>query len=163
MAIENTTFKEAEFIAKNPSYAKITTHNQFEVLSNLNNFPQLPSVANDSTGNFSYVPKPKKSINPPKRKAISPIQCKTSLQFPSSPQSKKPVPLPIIPNPYRDEFMAYKEKLQLQILQEIPFVLERIIKQIDPKLVSSELQNVTQNEIKNILACLSDNDSDGES
>uniref|UniRef100_A0A6P7GQD1 Uncharacterized protein LOC114340842 n=1 Tax=Diabrotica virgifera virgifera TaxID=50390 RepID=A0A6P7GQD1_DIAVI len=60
MAIENTTFKEAEFIAKNPSYAKITTHNQFEVLSNLNNFPQLPSVANDSTGNFSYVPKPKK-------------------------------------------------------------------------------------------------------
>nr|CAH7718737.1 unnamed protein product [Callosobruchus chinensis] len=71
MAAENSSFKEAERIYDNPSCAKITTNNRYALLNNLDNFPELPSTANN---NKIYVTKPKfrntsiKQANPNKRK-----------------------------------------------------------------------------------------------
>lgn len=85
MAYQNTTFKEAQFLIENPTYAKISTNNRFDILKNDENFPELPSTGlnnfllrkpkiNHATDrNNSKLSKKRKCISPP----ISPT-CNTS-------------------------------------------------------------------------------------
>lgn len=80
MAVENVSFKEAEYIADNPSYAKIATYNRFAILNNEENFPSLPKQDVNTDNNSFLLRKPKSnSFRPPsqienvnKRKAVSP-------------------------------------------------------------------------------------------
>lgn len=81
MAIENISFKEAEYIADNPSYAKIATHNRFAILNDEENFPSLPSQEETATSNRLFISKPRveaaqrvppQILNQGKRKVRSP-------------------------------------------------------------------------------------------
>lgn len=76
MAFHDASFKEAEFLVDNPSYAKVATNNRFDILKNTDNFPELPSHNSNSTFLLS---KPKSIQNQQqsnhkqiKRKHISP-------------------------------------------------------------------------------------------
>lgn len=113
MATQNLSFREAESIVNNPSYAKVVNNNRFAVLSDLNNFPNLPSTSQGkSTTPYSPPLRPKLPVNTQqyrKRKAGK-----------SPERTNKPPPLrkesqPVIPNPYREEFRAYRSKLVEQI------------------------------------------------
>lgn len=115
MATENVSFKEAEFIVDNPSYAKVTTHNRFSLLDP-NSFP----VLTEPTTNFvlqkpsTNKPLPFKNTNSQrkKRKAVSPPSTP-----PAPEKTNKSKPVPIIPNPYRDEFVQHKERIICQMIQ----------------------------------------------
>lgn len=80
MAVENVSFKEAEYIADNPSYAKIATYNRFSILNNEENFPSLPKQDDNISNNTFLLKKPKSNSfkshpqneNSNKRKVISP-------------------------------------------------------------------------------------------
>lgn len=130
MAAENITFKEAEFIADNPSYAKVATYNRFALLDNEENFPSLPYP---SERKLTLLNKPKinKLQNPStfnKRKA-------PSTPPPTSPSTSKPskrfafTQPTVVPNPYRDEYMRYKETLLSQITTQFGLFLKQIIPQ----------------------------------
>lgn len=113
MAKKNISFKEAQTIVNNPSYAKITTNNRFDILKNYENFPPLQQNNSNSQGTATpTVAKPNISQSTPKkRKAVSPPQTPLTLKKTTIKKTNKP----IIPNPYRDEFMEYKEKIIDQI------------------------------------------------
>lgn len=108
MASENVNFIEAEKILNNPSYAKITVNNRFSLLNNLNNYPELPPSSNKSNTIQPIIRRPSTQPTPKKRKARSPVRPTSPLPI-KNPATKKSQP--IIPNPYRDEFVQYREKL----------------------------------------------------
>lgn len=107
--LHNISFKEAETIGNNPSYTKITTNNRFHISRNYENFSSV--LQNNSNSQRIAIPPAKNStfLNVHKKRiAASPPQT------PLTP--KKIIPFknsnnPIIPNPYKDEFMTYKEKI----------------------------------------------------
>lgn len=63
MAAENVSFRDAQFIADNPSYAKVSTHNRFALLNNEENFPGLPRSSERVVESPFLLRKPK--INRP--------------------------------------------------------------------------------------------------
>lgn len=111
MASQNLSFKEAESLVNNPSYAKVVTNNRFALLSDTTNFPVLPTPQvnnnNNIMNNNSIQRRPARNLNTQvkrKRKAgRSPVRDST------------PPPLredhSILPNPYREEMLSYKNSL----------------------------------------------------
>lgn len=82
MASENLSFKEAERVVDNPSYAKVATYNRFSVLNNEENFPSFPKASDTSMENHFTLRRPKvirplitsQTNNTKKRKTpISPV------------------------------------------------------------------------------------------
>lgn len=117
MATENVTFREAEFVVDNPSYAKITTHNRFSLLSDTNNYPALPEP---KTNFILKKPTPKKqatsnqNFSPlKKRKASSPLQTPPTVSKVGAQKASSS----ILPNPHRNDFMEFKEKILTQVVQ----------------------------------------------
>lgn len=147
MAIENTSFKEAEFIVNNPSYAKITTNNRFSLLNNIDNFPELPKPKSDSVTFNLKKPRnntPVMSNNlgnstSKKRKASSPPPT-------PSPTCSQQIPKNtcILPNPYREEFKQYKENMIFQMCNLINNIL-------------NNQQNINENTIREQIALILEN------
>lgn len=118
MAFKNISFKEAETIVNNPSYSKITTNNRFAVFNNTQNFPPLPV-----TSQSQYIP-PAYMLHKPtapskKRKASTPPITPPPTSSKKTDVPKAPKTAPIIPNPHRDDFVQYKEKVIENIINFI--------------------------------------------
>lgn len=140
MSTMNISFKEAEAIENNPSYAKVVTNNRYQILDTLENFPALRSTntttqmaftkprnqqANRS-GNKGYngAGQIQKQSQHKKRKAAkSPI-------VPSSPVAETSSPL-AIPNPYAREFREYKQKLLDRVSSYVEEVVQRLAQNSD--------------------------------
>lgn len=118
MAHRNVSFKEAEQIFKNPSYAKVVNNNRYDILRNEVNFPELPNYADKESpqsqptsyhrprgssqkSSVSTSNKRKSSVSPDRRRK------KDSGNSVKDTQAVNPV----IPNPYRREFIEYRESL----------------------------------------------------
>lgn len=126
VSTRNVTFREAELLERNPSYSKVVTNNRFDILNNLSNFPELstPQTRSGQSNDFQSasvtVPlrKPQRFVNNTPK--INLPRQNLTTQYSEGPQKKRKAPnspnttqisSPIIPNPYREEFMAYKEQL----------------------------------------------------
>nr|CAH7723635.1 unnamed protein product [Callosobruchus chinensis] len=114
MAFQNKSFKEAESLAENPSY--ISTNNRFSVLNTIDNFPELPPSSYASVTNSIRKPSFRKNyqtrLPPPKKRKTSNSQLTPGTSSGSTKISKSQ---PVIPNPYRDEFIQHKESMVLQV------------------------------------------------
>lgn len=88
MAIENLSFKEAEYVADNPSYAKVATHNRFSILNNDENFPSLPKQDDNSAVGPLFVRKPRVNYCRPSYQGVQQKKRKA----PESPTSPNPSP-----------------------------------------------------------------------
>lgn len=170
MAFQNASFKEAETIIDNPSYSKVVTNNRFSLLRTIDNFPDLPNTSNASNKTFVQKPKipllnlEKKNPISKKRKVISP---------PHSPSSKTIAPSqstftskPIIPNPYREEFIIFKESLISQVSSFINNVfISQNITSISEKNIREHLNSVltSDSNAQNISDVTIISDDDNES
>lgn len=147
MAMQNLSFKEAEAIENNPSYAKVATNNRFQILNNLENFPSLPNTKTSHQATFSK-PKHSQANNTPNPNNGSSHNQKNTHKkrkaarspAPSSPLIGNP-PILAIPNPYAQEFRDYKQKLVDRLL---PF-LENLFSR------TSGDNNLFSNSIKDTL------------
>lgn len=116
MATDNITFKEAAALVGNPSYSKVVNNNRFSILKNDENFPPLPTPKPDP---LVLLRKPVRQLPPRalvgKRKAVSPAT--TSREQKRRPEFTSPESgaQSVLPNPYRDDFMQYRERLISQI------------------------------------------------
>lgn len=88
MASENVSFKEAEHIVDNPSYAKVTTHNRFSVLGNEENFPSLPKQDYNPTTSSFFLRKPRNGSVRSSPQQVSQEKRKASATSPISPTSE---------------------------------------------------------------------------
>lgn len=167
MAEQNLSFKEAESIENNPSYAKVVTNNRFNILRNLSNFPELPPISNarnnrpakahqasgtqtrPSTSHYTRTTQSqqKDKTQQLKRKAnTSPPE-----YLPKRAPNVRQQTAPIIPNPYRDDFIDYKSKLEEQLI----FFVTRLISQI-PTITELPI-NLEQLNIKQQVSALVSN------
>lgn len=175
MAVENTSFKEAEAIANNPSYAKITTKNRFSLLTTEENFPSLPDTSTSSRSqNILTNPNKKTTIIkknklqkttvlplPKKRKSSSPLQSPSIEIYQSRPSYPSQ---PITPNPYREEYLKYKNIKEYIIENIIQCVHSLLVNEPTFKGVTNQLDNNIRDKISTILESNSDMDfSDNES
>lgn len=153
MAQENVSFREAENIYINPSYAKIVTNNRFAVLNNSINFPPLP---NSNQTSFQSTPvtlrKPvnKSNIPSPKKRKTSPIS--PTIESPpvkKSPQFKVKINS-VRTNPYRDEYMSYKEKSV--------FILSTFIKELQKNFPATAV-SFADSEIREFVNNMYDADN----
>lgn len=161
MSTQNVSFKEAEALEKNPSYAKIVTNNRFEILNNLTNFPPLPASNSNNVQSHNSTFHPKVSTPAPYRSQrnvynspqtrINTSQQNTikQTQKNEAPQKKRKVSAsqaigPVIPNPYRDELIAYKEKLTDKLTA---FFMSKLGQHIstDPQCMKMEELNIKEN------------------
>lgn len=113
MAVENVSFKEAEYIADNPSYAKITTNNRFAILNNEENFPSL-SKQDDNNSFLLRKPRPSslrssnQSGSANKRKAVSPTL--EASKFDSYTQHPRPSKIrPTMEHPQRQSHSNFED------------------------------------------------------
>lgn len=151
MAEENISFKEAELLYNNPSYAKVTTSNRFSILNNFANFPELPTIQKDTSGKTSsYTQRPHVSYTQnKKRKAISPTEILTRPSFSKRQETSHPV----TPNPYREDFIKYKEN----IIENITTLINDMLKKSET--TQHESDNLTlQYEIKNKVSSIFNTD-----
>lgn len=139
MAAQNISFKEAETIVNNPSYAKVTTNNRFSLLADQNNFPNLPNPSQSISGNYSDIPRRPIRNNhsqqlPVKRKAGKPLE-RTNVAPPmrENTSSSSNSSQCVLPNPYREEFLAYKESL----VEEISGFINNLIASLVPSGAST--------------------------
>uniref|UniRef100_A0A6P7GMD1 Uncharacterized protein LOC114344149 n=1 Tax=Diabrotica virgifera virgifera TaxID=50390 RepID=A0A6P7GMD1_DIAVI len=139
MSEKNITFKEAETLEKNPTYSKIVLNNRYDLLNNQENFPSLQHNEDSNSSAKNWVPKPVHHF-PKKRKANSPIEVKNAPTFTPKAITRPSTSKTILPNPYRDEFQQYKEKLQLGILAKIPKIFENIFKQFEMTIATKSLK-----------------------
>lgn len=165
MATENISFKEAEHLAKNTSYSKIVSNNRFAILNSNENFPPLQNTS-QTIPNTMQIPtqRPRTFSNSKKRKAQSPIRTenmRTTKKNP--PHSSKP----IIPNPYRDEFMEYKEKILGEVttfivkaFQNPQYIKDNFRNEIDiQNYIRNNIENFIKNNSNNVT-CITDDDDD---
>ena len=117
MANHNISFNEAKQLQNNSSY-KIATQNRFQVLDNVKEYPPLPrsdqnliSKPRNTTYKISTSQPPRINFEQTKKRKAD------SITDDSSPSIREPGPKnqSILPNPYRDDFMNYKQKLAEQI------------------------------------------------
>lgn len=148
MAFENLSFKEAQFLVENPSYAKVATHNRFSLLGNENQFPELPQPKTNPNFLLKKPARPTSFKNtnqsqPKKRKTISPpISPSPSHADTSKKETKKAQS--VLPNPYRNEYIQYKEQIICQMVQFINKIANN-------KLDTNEVN--IRNQISSILDC----------
>ncbi|KAK5641935.1 hypothetical protein RI129_010482 [Pyrocoelia pectoralis] len=155
MSAGKTTFKEAEALVKNPAYNKVVCNNRFSLLNDLNNFPALPNNSNDSAPNNStHIHSVKRFCSQQvsaKRKALSPpIRISHSQSFfpnTSDPFVDQTPSKPITHNPYRDEFMLYKEQIALKIAT---YITEKMKDRTD-HTYDEDSKNKIMEEISSIL------------
>lgn len=156
MSIQNVSFKEAEKIEKNPSFAKVVTQNRFQVLSDLQSYPPLPTPNNfvqmsTNLGKTSITPvntyQPR-NPRPHASRADNAQAPKKQTHFKKRKASKSPesrVNSSILPNPYREEFMQYKEKLANQIAVLISNLICNFTKTVDNNVIEEvEGKNIRQ-------------------
>lgn len=152
MATRNISFKDAEQIVKNPSYAKVATHNRFSILNNMSNFPPLaepPSLQNPPK---VFIRKPvQPSTSDRKRKQRSPSSSPpiVSKKHQISEESKC-----VLPNPYRDEFIQYKEKLICGITD---FIDKYFVNKINE---NSSTNTSNHSSIRNFISSLMEVETD---
>lgn len=154
MALENTSFKEAETLVNNPSYSKIVSNNRFAILNDINNFPPLPNKPENGTNNdgndkticnFPSSSRRKRKNRSPNRQSPLPPPKKI-------PEDKPSKSTPIIPNPYREEFKEYKEKLIGQITTFLNQIINNIYAQSNTELENKyEHENRVREYISSIL------------
>lgn len=159
MAYQNMSFKEAETLVNNPSYAKVTTNNRFDLLNNLDNFPELstsntscnnavwkkPKVNTTQIKNNTQQVKKRKHISPPE----SPIRTQPETYIQPQPY-KTPMPT-FIPHPFpRDQFITYQNQIISQISA---FIFQMFQKQ----------QAFDENEIRNQLSLILNNKNENNS
>lgn len=186
MADQNVSFKEAEHIEKNPSYAKIATYNRFSILSN-SDFPSLPKSQNNPTGLFNSqsihpIQKPKNFSNifQNKKRKIHHSQSRltntstnlsanglTTLSQPEAgtsqieQQSKETsIRSAIIPNPYRQEFIDHKSLITEKLTLFLSQVLHSIVPDSDLNEIL-KLHKIRENLgmlLTDILSSKSNND-----
>lgn len=129
MAMKNISFKEAEKLYSNPNYySNILSNNRFAALANdMENFPPLqPIITNTNTNTFISKPKvirrnsvsSNNSESIKKRKITSNDSCTTQII------SKAKMSSSVLPNPHRDDFIAYKEKIIDGIFNMVNSLLE---------------------------------------
>lgn len=156
MADKNLSFKEAESIENNPSYAKVVTNNRFNLLQTQNNFPELPpttnfrnskpvkkhSQAEPSTSHPSLTPHSTQvdKTQQVKRKARTNPPDYTSKRPPNLRQQTSPV----IPNPHRDDFLNYKSRLEEQLTFFITQLLTSQIPKTTELPINLEHLNIKQ-------------------
>lgn len=169
MAAENVSFKEAERLVNNPSYAKVTRNNRFAVLADLENFPNLPSPKQDASRTNlinpgvrrlvpQSFPKKRKSSNDQGAPVLQEIKSQGAIPKTNSAHGRdkkisyrneggdvNSFSQPIIPNPHREEFILYKEK----IIEQISTLFKGIIESILPG--QSNINLDTQYNIKEHL------------
>lgn len=151
MAYQNKSFKEAEIISDNPSYAKaLTTNNRFDILNTLDNFPNLSNPSNIPIIRKPLVQHNLNTNKPPptkKRKALSPPQSpppnmaysqKSQLSHPSQ---------PIIPNPYREEFQQYKEKMIFQLTELITRILNTDVSEMPNINIKDQINSIVSENL----------------
>lgn len=153
MATRDISFKEAEKIVENPSYSKVVTNNRFSILSNLSNFPELPQtfspskfISNQSTRRQSIPQQVTKRKRRASQEGIIPQT--SSLPVPETQKTQNPQSHPIIPNPYRDDFMNYKDRLVDQIINFIDKLLSTTF------AAQSNINNLDTVKIKESLTSL---------
>lgn len=135
MSVNNVSFKEAETVDNNPSYAKVATNNRFDILANMRNFPPLPQVQNDNQ-RTPQIHKPKGRNQTIHRQATQPTQTqKTSgnkrrdISRSPSPETRKAPKssTTILPNPHRLDFVKQREELASQITSFIDNLIRQVI------------------------------------
>lgn len=148
MSKRNLSFKEAELIERNPSYAKVTINNRFQALSDLENFPPLPTTT-DSYNNrmpntrsqLTYIPE--RNMNPHTSKiqtgrsthTRSQTHNQINQQYKKRKASKSPTDknsenvYTVIPNPHRSDFIEYKEKVSQLLTTFVTELLTNILPQ----------------------------------
>lgn len=161
MSRQNISFKEAELLENNPSYAKITTNNRFQALSDISNFPPLPATQPSiNTQQQEIVRRPiatrmpiqnqnsqnkrRASVSPPRHKKTRPIQQQTTQ-----------------PNPHRQDFIDYKEKLTYQIKN----IISQTLKNFPSSLRTNDSdidKTIIKETVNNILSDLLNEPSDDE-
>lgn len=150
MATRNLSFKEAETLVNNPSYSKVVTNNRFSILNNFENFPCLPTRLSETQRPVPahIIQKPKFETLNKKRKISSP----PISPLPRTPKkTKNPFPQrgpSILPNPYREEFLQYKEKLINVISQ---FINSNFNPQNDFSLDNTVVQTKIREQIENVF------------
>lgn len=171
MSISNVSFKEAENIEKNPTYAKIVTNNRFDILADSHNFPPLPHVQN-TVSHTAPLSRP--------RSHTQAVQRPQHLTSENSQQSKKrrarnlsPPPnakkgvgksSSVLPNPYRSEFISYREKLSTQITHFINNLIKQILPENDNAdlvLEQLKIEDTIRQYFSNLNIPVSNNDSPG--
>lgn len=173
MSVNNISFKEAENIEKNPSYAKIVTNNRFDVLTDMKNFPPLPQVQNTIPSSFaSNRPRAHMQVTQRPQQTMGEKQSQQSNKkrragSPSSaPNAKKGIAKSssVLPNPYRPDFISYKEKLSNQIT----LFINNLIKQILPDSNNTEvfleqlkIEDTIRQYFSNVNMPLSSNNNSG--
>lgn len=134
MAMENTSFKEAETLVNNPSYSKIVTNNKFAILNDLNTFPPLPTNSENKINSSYQISSNRQSNLQKKRKTISPSRYSIPPPPKKVPEINPTKSTPIIPNPYREEFKQYKDKLIFQLSNYINNIISNIYAESNTKL-----------------------------
>ena len=133
MAKNNVSFKEAEKIENNPSYSKavnnnrININNRYDILNTLENFPPLTqytqtpqtnrTIQNNNLHQKLYHRHSRTQtltqVTQNKKRKASPIPHSSKTR--NTEENKDKHRHSILPNPYREEFFEYKEKLATQI------------------------------------------------
>lgn len=160
MAYRNVSFKEAEQLFKNPSYSKVVNNNRFAILSNEENFPELPPSSVSKN-----LPKPRTNIahNKPSNSnhsspSASNKRRKTSVSPERSPkrdhESTDIEKHPVIPNPYRREFLEYRDSLINQVSNFLVEVLAKSVRD------SKAIQIIKDINIKDSLSSFLNNQDD---
>ena len=143
MSSENVSFKEAEKLYNNPTYAKITTSNRFSLLSEIE-FLNLPSTSKNKPQITNTIAKPKLTQNPQKRKKPSSPIIQQSTQYIHKEKPKTSV----IPNPYREESLIYKQEIANQFSNLFVNLIKKLVPQID---LGSTAENNIKDQIKMTL------------
>lgn len=144
MSEKNLSFREAESIEKLPTYANVSTSNKYEMLAD-ENFPPLKV----RSSNFVVKPvtRPLRSqhnartenrLNVNNDKLQEQSGRKRGASSPVRSSNKRPVSSTkvVTPNPYRNEFLAYKEK----ILNSVTDYFIKILNEMLPSFESSGKQ-----------------------
>lgn len=156
MAERNLSFREAESLEKNPSYAKIVTNNRFNLLQNLDNYPELPSPSTSAVTYKERLPIRQQSFSQPPRRPVSrpnidytnsqpignTLKRKASTSPPKTSSKRalfpKQRPQPIIPNPYRADFNDFRERLAKQVTDFVSKLISRYTSSDSPQTIDFE-------------------------
>lgn len=176
MAINNVSFKEAEKIENNPSYSKIVNNkininNRYDILNTIENFPPLTQYTQTQQTNRA-IQKPQQNscqrqprpqtltqITQNKKRKASPIPHSSKSRIVA--ENKDSHRQSVLPNPYRDEFLEYKEKLATQITLFVEQLLGYITSGKSHNLNLEDFQ--IKQSITNFMSSIDPNNSDNDS
>lgn len=165
MASKNLSFKEAEALERNPSYSKIVLNNKFNLLADDKNFPALPnssSYSNSLQTNTIYRPRIQTRPQTQTQRKTQ-TQPSAATDIIRSKKRKAAKSSPVTPNPYRDEFMEYKQILTEKITILISQLLTSIMQTNDSTNISIEHLNLKDSISSLINSLVPEDSSDDDS